>query len=343
MTYTDVSLSVTLRVSHVDEITATRRWMPQIQPMHRSIAEADALCAKLCAGQYGLISTSQIYSCGLSRQALHRRTRSGRLIPVAGTVYRDPAAPQHELAPVMTALLVAGDGAIASHTTAAALRGLSGFRLEPVHVSMTRRLRSRPGIVVHQVDRFIDRERTSVGTLPTTSGRRTLLDLASINHPSLEKALDEMLRRRIVELSDVWSLVELPEMWRRKGTRRMIDLLHVRSHDHVPTDSALEDMFRKIVRKHRLPIPVQQHPVTISSGMIHLDFAYPQAAVAIECDGYAWHMDKAAFERDRVRDVEVQSRGWIVLRFTWSVLKWRDRFVAEKVRQHLAQRTQLRV
>jgi very-short-patch-repair endonuclease len=105
----------------------------------------------------------------------------------------------------------------------------------------------------------------------------------------------------------------------------------------------MEDLFKRIVRKHRLPMPSPQYAVKLSEGSIHLDFAYPHAALGIECDGYAWHMDRAAFDRDRARDNELQSMGWIVLRFTWSMLRWRDSYVADQVRHHLALRTQLKV
>lgn len=37
----------------------------------------------------------------------------------------------------------------------------------------------------------------------------------------------------------------------------------------------------------------------------------------VEVDGYAFHSSRAAFERDRVRDAELQAAGYRVLRVTW--------------------------
>lgn len=44
-----------------------------------------------------------------------------------------------------------------------------------------------------------------------------------------------------------------------------------------------------------------------------LDFANPVARVAIECDGKAFHMDKA---KDAARDAHLAQDGWVVYRIT---------------------------
>ena len=46
------------------------------------------------------------------------------------------------------------------------------------------------------------------------------------------------------------------------------------------------------------------------------DFAFPDAKIAIYCDGYRWHKDEPTFNRDRWQSRELQLRGWVVLRFT---------------------------
>ena len=50
-----------------------------------------------------------------------------------------------------------------------------------------------------------------------------------------------------------------------------------------------------------------QYPV----GRFFVDFANPKAKVAIECDGAAFHQDKA---KDRQRDEELAAMGWKVYR-----------------------------
>lgn len=50
-------------------------------------------------------------------------------------------------------------------------------------------------------------------------------------------------------------------------------------------------------------------------GRFFVDFANPRAKVAIECDGRAYHLDKA---KDAARDAELASMGWRVYRITGS-------------------------
>ncbi len=48
---------------------------------------------------------------------------------------------------------------------------------------------------------------------------------------------------------------------------------------------------------------------------VFVDFGNPVAKVAIECDGQAYHRDKA---KDAVRDTKLASLGWTVYRLTGS-------------------------
>jgi very-short-patch-repair endonuclease len=52
-----------------------------------------------------------------------------------------------------------------------------------------------------------------------------------------------------------------------------------------------------------------QYPV----GRFFVDFANPKAKVAIECDGAAFHQDKA---KDAARDAELEAAGWTVYRLS---------------------------
>lgn len=48
-------------------------------------------------------------------------------------------------------------------------------------------------------------------------------------------------------------------------------------------------------------------------GRYFVDFGNPQARVAIECDGAAFHRD---IQRDKQRQAEIEAKGWTVYRFT---------------------------
>ena len=45
------------------------------------------------------------------------------------------------------------------------------------------------------------------------------------------------------------------------------------------------------------------------------DFAFPDARIAIYCDGYEYHSDIDSFQKDRQQSRELQLKDWTVLRF----------------------------
>jgi len=48
-----------------------------------------------------------------------------------------------------------------------------------------------------------------------------------------------------------------------------------------------------------------------------VDFLWREQGLVVEIDGFQFHSTRAAFERDRQRDAELQGAGLRVLRLTW--------------------------
>jgi len=94
-------------------------------------------------------------------------------------------------------------------------------------------------------------------------------------------------------------------------------------------------MLAKIIKDAGLPAPERQYEIALPSGTKYIDFAYPDLLLAIETDGYAWHGDREAFDRDRDRDIELQTLGWRVLRFTYAMLRWEPERVVATIRELL--------
>jgi hypothetical protein len=70
-----------------------------------------------------------------------------------------------------------------------------------------------------------------------------------------------------------------------------------------------------------VPAWVQQHDVRLGDGRrVRLDAAYPDARVAVELDGAAFHGSREARERDLRRDTALAALGWVVLRFSYARL-----------------------
>jgi very-short-patch-repair endonuclease len=55
-------------------------------------------------------------------------------------------------------------------------------------------------------------------------------------------------------------------------------------------------------------------------GLGELDATWHEQKLIVECDGFATHGTRRAFEEDRARDRALQVDGWRVVRITWRQL-----------------------
>lgn len=67
-----------------------------------------------------------------------------------------------------------------------------------------------------------------------------------------------------------------------------------------------------------------------------IDVAFPAQRLAIEVDGWAWHVSPDRFVRDRQRQNTLVNAGWRVLRFSWHDLTGRPAEVLAEIRDALA-------
>ena len=87
-------------------------------------------------------------------------------------------------------------------------------------------------------------------------------------------------------------------------------LARFRSLPHTRSD--LERRFLRLCRDAGLPRPAVNVPVA----GVEVDFLWPEARLVVELDGFEFHRERAAFERDRRRDAILQRAGYRVLRIT---------------------------
>jgi very-short-patch-repair endonuclease len=91
----------------------------------------------------------------------------------------------------------------------------------------------------------------------------------------------------------------------------------------------------ELVRAAGLPLP----RVNARVHGYEVDFLWPQAALIVEVDGYRFHSSRAAFERDRVRDVRLQAHGLEVQRVTWRRMVQEPLAVIAELAAAIARRT----
>ena len=78
-------------------------------------------------------------------------------------------------------------------------------------------------------------------------------------------------------------------------------------------DSAAERLLVRLLRGAGIAGWVLGHPF----GPWRIDLAFPEHRVAVEVDGWAWHVDPLRFRADRRKGNAITRAGWDLLRFTW--------------------------
>jgi very-short-patch-repair endonuclease len=109
-------------------------------------------------------------------------------------------------------------------------------------------------------------------------------------------------------------LSHYPEFARYPVHRGITALRRASDEEPKLTRSEAERRVLELIREARLPEP--ETNVRIAGHEV--DFHWPEHDLVVEVDGYAFHSSRAAFERDRRRDVELHGAGYRVVRVTWS-------------------------
>ena len=66
-----------------------------------------------------------------------------------------------------------------------------------------------------------------------------------------------------------------------------------------------------------------------------LDATWPDQRVIVECDGFAAHGTRKAFEGDRAKDRGLIVAGWRVVRLTWRQLTEESELIGRQLRELL--------
>lgn len=113
----------------------------------------------------------------------------------------------------------------------------------------------------------------------------------------------------------------------RTMDRALQDLSNSRS------DSLFEHEVRTGLRRAGMTVHPEPFPFRCRDGrLVHLDIAIPDAWVAVECDGRAYHSDRRAFTVDRTRWTQI-GLDWRLVWVTWDRWTGDPAAVIEDVRR----------
>lgn len=284
----------------------------------------------LAAKQYGVLSRAQALEHMTDEQLWHR-VRVGRWERLFPKVFRIKGSNESWEQSLRALSLWLGKDFLFSHACAAVLHGFRNFQDESLVVSVARHARNVEGVRVIQTKAFHKKDIASARGFRVTSVPRTLVDLAGeLDGDTLRATADEALSRRWMTLDAFEAAIR--RAGRAPGIAAIRALLHLYRGGEGPTESELEVRVRELIESRGLPPVVLQRRVRVHGRFRRLDFLFKDFKVVVEADGYAYHSDLAAFERDRRRINELSARGYTVLRWTWTAIHERpEELIAELI------------
>ena len=301
----------------------------------RAQGEVGHRVAALGALQHAQASGWQLRELGLSEREILRRCASAHLHRTHHSTFSIGCEPTSRLSLLMGAVLAAGPCSGLSDSTAGELLGIWRPKPgEPFQVAVSGPGgRGRPGLRIHRNTRLDGRDCTLVAGIPTTTAPRTLMDMASRGGPDLlDSLVGRAYRRDLLDRDGLRSL--LARSHGRRGVARLRLATEELWMDPVKLRSLLEARMLRLCRNHASALePLANHVLQVDGSTYEVDFCWPEQRLIIEADGFAFHSDPKAHERDRRRDQDLQLRGWRVYRFTWRQVNresWRVRRVLDR-------------
>jgi hypothetical protein len=285
----------------------------------------DARLDEIASRQHGVASLGQLESAGLSRYAVAKRAKSGRLHQVHRGVYAVGHRGLSLHGRFMAAVLACGEGAVLSHSSAAVLWKLLRPLDGPVHVSIpaTSGRKKRPGIHLHRTPAL-----AQPSPSPTYQGGgrgRRLLTTRRDNIPVTTVA-------RTIE--DLHRIAFPPRLVRRAIRQAELAGHHLDGVESDGTRSDLETAFLDLYRHYGLPSP----EVNVKLGRWEVDFLWREQLLVVETDTWTYHRGSIAFEDDHARDLDLRQQGFTVLRFTDKQLENEPERISSDLRRALGLR-----
>lgn len=270
----------------------------------------------------------QLVAAGVSRSAIARALRSGRLHHLHRGVYSTVARELlSEDALLLGALFAAGRRAFLSHGTAAWRWEIipAPPRIIEIGVPYSRTIR---GIALHQPGALRPGDVVHNGRFPTTSVARTLLDLATrYERQALLNALAEAEFQHDLRPGDVLRVLRRGH----PGSARLRAALGDHAPGHGQAKSRLERRFRALLIRHGIELPERNQRL----GPYVVDCLWRDRRVVVELDGRQHERPRQA-DSDDDRDLWLRRHRFVLRRYGTRQVEGRPRDVIADLREALS-------
>ncbi|MGU3432378.1 type IV toxin-antitoxin system AbiEi family antitoxin domain-containing protein [Actinomycetes bacterium M1A6_2h] len=264
----------------------------------------------------GVISREQARNCGLSDDSIDRLVKSGAWTARYRGVYFVADRPFTADARIRCAVLHAGSRAVLSGEAAAYWHKVIPHAPNIIDVTVPRTGRSRArGCRLRRRD-LRTKDIVEVRALRVTSLELTVLEAAVRSPDIMDRALQRRTNLAVLRRTHARNAG-------RAGAARADELLRAAENG---ARSEGERLLIPLLRSAKLTGWV----VNFAWGGLEIDIAFVAEMVAIEFDGWAFHSDRDAFQRDRTRQ-NIIAQNWTVLRYTWADLTERSEYVVAQI------------
>lgn len=255
------------------------------------------------------VATSRQVLTAISRRELRSLVAMGKLHSVWQGVYSNRP-------PDLWTKLAGLDARIGDHVavclhTAAHMYGFDTENVSDLHVlaSGQHLLRSTTGLKVHRRDgaplcQFMGRTITAPAWTAVEVAR-------TLRRPRALATLDLALRSRHCVRAQLMAAAE-----QQRGRRGITHVRELIPLANGKAESPMESEARLVMHDGGLPDPDLQHEIVDLDGISwRVDFAWPDAMLAVEYDGFEFHSNKKDLRRDRHKRAALQELTWTVISF----------------------------
>jgi hypothetical protein len=274
----------------------------------------------LTRSQHGVVGRHQLQQLQWSARQIDHLVNSQRLDRIHPGVYGAPGAPWSFEREAAAASLAHPQAAISAESAAQ----LWGFRRTPPSrmIQMVAPATSKVNVAGAKVLRsrrfaYLDVVRRDDAITLTSPASTLALMAHRLSASALESVIEQLIEREWATAAGLAALAARLAGPRASGAHRLRQALVLRDDWSAAVQSELELHVRRLLVRAGLPAPLVQHEVVVAGGLLlHPDFCWPSAGIALEVDHSYWHAGRVAVQRDHQRDRLLLAAGFTTVRVT---------------------------